>query len=168
MQFFEAITAEQYAWGMIITGIIFGISWYYDHLTHLRIWKKDITDGELRTHRMIFYASYGLIFALLLMAWFPLQALPLFIACWLARTLHETIDEIHWHLPRCTERETISHLIMLISAHAGILIVFAWGFFFQYEGLTDLPRWMHAAFIILTVFYAYVGHHERFYSASRA
>ncbi|MBX9768628.1 MAG: hypothetical protein K2X47_15245 [Bdellovibrionales bacterium] len=160
MHFLEEIPAEHFGLGIIITGVIFGIFWFLDHRTHLRIWEKDITDGELRSHRMILYASYCLMGSLFLMAWYPWQALPLFIGCWITRTVHEFIDEIHWHLPRCTERETLIHLIMWISIHTATAIAFSWGFFLQYRGLGDLPFWMHASFIAIFCVYSYIGHRE--------
>tara|TARA_B110001454_G_scaffold219198_1_gene251470 strand:+ start:40561 stop:41082 length:522 start_codon:yes stop_codon:yes gene_type:complete len=156
------VPALYFALGMIIFGLIFGVLWYTDHKTHLQIWKKDISDGELRTHRMILYASYGLMFSLLLMAWVPWIALPLFIGCWVTRTLHETLDEMFWHLPRCTEFETIVHLGMWICIHAGTAITFIWGFFFQYRGFGDLPWYLHACFVIIFLSYSYIGHHEIF------
>lgn len=155
-------TPLQFALGMILFGIPFAALWYLDHRTHLRIWKKDITDGELRTHRMILYASYGLMFSLLLMAWAPWLALPLFIGCWVTRTLHETMDEMFWHLPRCSESETLIHLGMWICIHSGIAVTFIWGFFFQYEGFAALPIWVHGLFVLIFLIYTYIGHHEIF------
>lgn len=159
---FQHITAIQFASGMVFFGLLFGVLWFIDHRTHMQIWQKDITDGELRTHRMILYASYGLMFSLLLMAWVSWLALPLFIGCWVTRTLHETLDELHWHLPRCSEFETMVHLGMWICIHAGTFITFTWGFFFQYRGFADLPVWIHALFGLIFASYSYIGHHEIF------
>jgi len=158
----QEISATKFAFGMSSFGVLFGLLWFIDHRTHLRIWKKDITDGELQTHRMILYASYGLMLSLFLMAWFPLLSLPLFIGCWIARTLHETMDEMFWHLPRCSEFETLIHLGMWICIHAGTFITFVWGFFLQYKGFTELPIIFHALFLIIFIAYSYIGHHEIF------
>ncbi len=157
-----------FALGMIAFGTGFGILWYIDHKTHLRIWQKDITDGELRTHRMILYSSYGLMFSLLLMAWLPWLALPLFIGCWVTRTLHEALDEMFWHLSRCTEFETLVHLGMWICIHTGTVITFIWGFFFQYQGFAQLPWLVHGCFAIIFIGYSYIGHHEIFDYKERA
>ncbi len=156
----QQIPAFQYSMGIILFGSIFGVLWFVDHRTHLMIWQKDISDGELRTHRMILYASYGLMFSLLLMAWFPILALPLFIGCWVTRTLHETMDEMFWHLPRCSEFETLVHLGMWICIHAGTFTVFIWGFFFQYKGFGELSALIHILFAIIFLVYSYIGKHE--------
>ncbi len=156
------LSAEMWATQILLFGAGFGIFWYLDHLTHLRIWKKDITDGELRTHRMILFASYGLMGSLFLMRWFPLAVLPIFIGCWVTRTLHEFLDELHWHLPRCTERETLIHVAMWIFIHAGTAVTFMWGFFLQFEGFEHLHWLFYLGFGSLFLFYTYVGHHEMF------
>ncbi|MEQ1878673.1 MAG: hypothetical protein ABL958_18665 [Bdellovibrionia bacterium] len=153
---------EPFAWQILIFGAGFGIFWYLDHLTHLRIWKKDITDGELRTHRMILYASYGLMGSLVLMRWIPWIVLPLFLGCWVTRTLHEFLDELTWHLPRCTERETLIHLAMWICIHAGTAVTFMWGFFLQFEGIETIHWLFYAGFGALFLTYSYIGHHEIF------
>jgi hypothetical protein len=160
MSWLDSIPSAHFAYGMLFFGIVFGIFWYIDHRTHLAIWKKDITDGELRTHRMILYASQGLMLSLLLMAWWPGQALFLFIGCWVTRTLHEFMDEIHWHLPRCSEKETLIHLVMWVCIHAGTAITFCWGFFRQYEGFELLALPVKIAFALIFVWYSWIGHHE--------
>lgn len=156
----EAISPTYLATAIFISGAVFVSLWYLDHRTHKEIWKKDITDGELRTHRMILYASYGLMACLLLLAWFPLEVLPFLIACWITRTLHETLDELHWHLPRCTERETLIHLGMWITIHAGTLLTFYWGFFLHYRGFTELPVVLYVGLGLVFAAMMWTGHHE--------
>lgn len=160
MSWLDAIPPHHFAYGMLFFGFFFGVFWYLDHKTHLAIWKKDITDGELRTHRMILYTSYGLMLSLLLMTWWPGQALFLFLGCWVTRTLHEFMDELHWHLPRCSERETIIHMIMWICIHGGTAVTFAWGFFRQYDGFAELGWPIHAAFVLIFLGYSYIGNRE--------
>jgi hypothetical protein len=96
------------------------------------------------------------------MAWSPWAALPLFIGCWFTRTLHEFLDELHWHLPRCSERETLIHLGMWITIHAGTAVTFIWAFFLQYKGFAGLPVWMHVSFAALFGVFSWIGHHEIF------
>lgn len=156
----EQISPETFASLILLFGILFGILWFLDHQTHLRIWKKDIKDGELLTHRLILYASYGLMAALFLMAWWPLLALPLFLGCWITRTTQEAIDEFRWHVDRCTEYESLLHLFMWITIHAGTAITFMWGFFLQFKGIGSLPIAFHLVFAVLFVFYSYIGQKE--------
>lgn len=145
-----------------VSGVLFTVLWFFDHRTHLAIWKRDITDGELRTHRMILYASYALQASLVLMAFSPWLALPLFVGAWITRTVHETIDEIHWHLPRCTERETMIHLGMWITIHAGTTAMFIWGFFYRFAGIFDLPRPVLAIFGAVFLAMGAIGRSELF------
>lgn len=136
-------SAEQFAFAIIVTGIIFTVFWYKDHLTHKKIWETEIDDGELRTHRMIFYASYGILLSTPFLASYPIIAIPIFFSCWITRLVHEGIDEFHWHLPRCTERETVLHLVMWISVHIGEALVFAWGAVYKFEGFMELHTAYH-------------------------
>ncbi len=152
--------AELFAIVILVTGALFAAFWYLDHLTHLEIWRQDITDGELKTHRMILYASYALMLSLGIFAISPWLGLPIFVGAWITRTLHETIDEFKWHLPRCTERETLIHLVMWITIHAGTAATFLWGFFWQYEGFGELSIFYRLGFAVLFVLYSVVGHLE--------
>ena len=147
---------------LLITGICFVVLWYMDHKTHLAIWKKDITDGELRTHRMILYSSYGLLAGLVLLAVSPIVALPLCIGCFISRLTHEFIDELHWHLPRCTERETLIHLGMWVSVQTGTFTLFVWGFAYQYQGFLELPWPFYVGFAAVAGAMGWIGHHEIF------
>jgi hypothetical protein len=145
-----------------ISGVLFTVLWYFDHRTHLAIWQRDITDGELRTHRLILYASYALQASLVLMAWSPWIALPLFLGAWITRTVHEAIDEFHWHLPRCTEREALIHLGMWITIHAGTTAMFIWGFFYRFEGILGLPKPILVVFGAVFVAMGAIGRSELF------
>lgn len=145
-----------------VCGVVFTVLWYLDHRTHLAIWRADITDGELRTHRLILYASYVLQASLVLMAWSPWLALPLFVGAWITRTVHEAIDEFHWHLPRCTERESLIHLGMWVTIHAGTTAMFLWGFCYRYEGIVALPTPILVVFGVVFVAMGAIGRRELF------
>lgn len=153
------VTPNQLAVAVLLSGMSFVALWYLDHKTHLTIWKRDITDGELMTHRMILYASYVLLGSLVLMAWLPGLALPLFVGAWVTRTLHEGIDELRWH-GRCTERETLIHLGMWVSVHMGTAAMFGWAWFFRYEGIQSLPFWMYPGFALTVGGMMVIGRRE--------
>ncbi len=159
MNLVDTVTPRELAVAVLVSGLLFSILWYLDHKTHLAIWKRDITDGELRTHRMILYASYVLLGSLVLLAWLPGLALPLFIGAFVTRTLHEGIDELRWH-GRCSERETLIHLGMWISVHAGTAALFVWGWFFRYDGIADLPLWMWGGYAAVFVAMSVIGRRE--------
>ena len=63
------------------SGLVFCALWWLDHKTHEAIWRADILDGELRTHRLILFASWGLLGSLVLMGFNRWVALPLFVGC---------------------------------------------------------------------------------------
>jgi hypothetical protein len=105
-------------------------------------------------------SSYGLQLSLIGFAWYPLHTLPFFVAFYVTRTLHEAIDEVKWHLDRCTERETLFHLGMWISIQGGIATLFIWGFFYRYEGVWTLPRPVLAAYALLAACLAWIGNRE--------
>lgn len=159
-EIFATYNCQTFAIYTLILGAFFTVVWYLDHKTHLRIWREDICDGELRTHRMILYASWGLQLSLALMAVAPLLALPLFIGTFITRFTHEFMDELHWHLPRCTERETILHLLMWISINTGTAVMFIWGFFYQYEGMLSLPLYLLVPMGLVALAMSYIGNRE--------
>jgi hypothetical protein len=144
----------------LFAGTVFTVLWYLDHRTHVRIGARDLGDRELRTHRMILYASYGLQLSFIGFAWFPLETLPVFIGFYITRTLHEFIDETRFHTERCTETETLLHLGMWITIQTGIATLFIWGFFYRYEGIGSLPLPVLVAYGILTLFLVWIGHQE--------
>lgn len=160
MDFILQISPLVWANEILLCGVVFGVFWFWDHKTHMEIWKKDISDGELRTHRMILYSSYGLMVCLILFRWFSIEVLPFFLGFWFTRTVHEFMDELHWHLPRCSEKETLIHLVMWIFIHTGTAVTFIWGYFTQFKGLESLPLFYHIGFISLFLVYSYIGHHE--------
>ncbi len=154
------VAGQTWAAQILFFGLVFTCAWYLDHKMHLKIWKKDISDGELRTHRMILYPSYGLLITLVLMRWFPYQVLPFFAGFWITRTLHEFLDELHWHLPRCSERETFIHLVMWIAVQGGIVASFIWGFFFQFKEIDSLPVYYYIGFTTFFIANSYIGYRE--------
>lgn len=145
---------------IIVSGIIFAVFWYLDHRTHLKIWKQDITDKELKTHRLILFASYGLQISFVVMYWTKWVALPIFIACWMTRLLHETIDEFKFHVERCTPFEDFVHLGMWITIHIGIVATFIWGFWLEYDGISTLSIMQMTLLIALFVVYGIIGSNE--------
>jgi hypothetical protein len=153
------VTPEQLSLTVLLSGISFSALWYLDHRTHERIWENEISDGELRTHRMILYASWVLLGSLVLMAWWPGIALPMFIGAFVTRTLHEGIDELRWHV-RCTERETLIHLGMWICVHTGTAAMFLWAWVHRYAGLADLPLWIWIGYGVILVAISAIGHRE--------
>ena len=148
------------SWGVIILGSIFSCAWYMDHLTHKKIWEEDITDSELRTHRMILYASWGLQLSLALFAVNRFIALPIFIGSLITRFVHEAIDELKFHVDRCDERETLIHLVMWLTINSGTALVFLWGFFFQYKGFSELPIYHYILWGIIFIVMGYIGNRE--------
>lgn len=152
--------ALELAWTIVISGVTFCYLWYLDHQTHLNIWKTDIQDGELRTHRMILYASYGLALGLLLMVWFKWFGLCLFLASFLTRLVQESIDEFVWHRSRCTERETLLHLGMWVSVYVGSFSLGIWGVFFDYRDFWNVPTPLHLGMLAIAVTMGIIGHRE--------
>ena len=94
---------------------------------------------------LIIFAVF--VFSLIAMFWFPMEALPFFIALLFTRTAHEFMDELKYHMDRCTIYETMLHLAMWISVLANTILMFSWGFFTQYRGLFDL----HPSFFVFAL-----------------
>lgn len=138
MHYIDQISPAAFALMILITGTLFTIFWMLDSVTHGKLVKIDITDKELQTHRNILLTSVLMEISLLLMYWFPLLMLPLFFAFFMTRTVHEFIDELHWHADRCTPYESMLHLVMWVSILANTAAMFIWGFFTQYKGLENL------------------------------
>jgi len=132
----------------LTAGTVFTVFWFLDSRTHAKLVHTDITDPELRTHRVLILASGLMEFSLILMYWFRWEALALFSAAFITRTAHEFMDELKFHIDRCTFGETMYHLIMWISVLTKTFVLFIWGFFFRYEGITELPVWMYVWAII--------------------
>jgi hypothetical protein len=140
---------EYFAISIIINYSIFALTWAIDAHFHNKYLNEEKYQGELKTHLLILIPSILMEISLILMYWFPIESLPFFLACYLTRTIQEFIDEHHWHVNRCTLTESILHLVMWISVHAKTFITFIWGFFYQYQGITELPFWMYSLFFLV-------------------
>ena len=93
--------------------------------------------------------------SLVLMYWNPWLMLPLFIAFFITRLVHEFIDELHFHTDRCSKYESTLHLGMWVSVLTKTAAMFMWGFFTQFDGVLELPVIMYVwgAIILLTMGY---------------
>lgn len=147
---------------ILICSSVFVVAWTFDAYTHAGIAHQDISDPELKTHRILILSSGMLQFTLLLFYWFDIEVLPIFLALLLTRTIHEVIDEVKYHQARCTFRETLFHFIMWLSILSQIGFMFYWGFFFHYEGLAGLPIAYFAWGIILVILMAWISWKEWF------
>ena len=136
---------------VLLSASAFTFFWFLDSKMHSALVHSDISDPELRTHRVLILSSGMMEFSLILMYWFRWEALALFIAAFITRTAHEFIDELKFHADRCTFRETLFHLIMWITVLTKTFSLFIWGFFFRYEGVTELPVWMYVWAILIIV-----------------
>jgi hypothetical protein len=149
------VTPMQWALMTLSAGTVFTIFWILDALTHKELVKVDITDRELQTHRNILAASMLMELSLVLMYWSPWLMLPLFIAFFITRLVHEFIDELHFHTDRCSKYESTLHLGMWISVLSKTGAMFMWGFFTQFDGVLELPMYMYVwgGIIFLTMGY---------------
>jgi hypothetical protein len=145
---------------ILIAATIFTIFWGLDAKTHKKLVEIDITDKELQTHRNILTASLIMEVSLVMMFWFPLAMLPIFIASFLTRFVHEFIDELHFHSDRCSPYESMLHLGMWVSVLTKIAAMFIWGFFLQYEGIWNLPVYFYPWAIILFMSMTYISYVE--------
>ena len=146
-------------WAILILGsaTLFTLAWSLDARTHKKLAEHDITDQEFQTHRNILTASLLMELSLVGMYWFPLYMLPIFIASFLTRLVHEFIDELKYHSDRCTPHESRLHLIMWISVLTKAAAMFIWGFFASYEGIESLPIALYIWGVILLSVLAYVS-----------
>ncbi len=147
---------------ILICSSVFVVAWGYDAYTHAGIAKQDISDPELKTHRILILSSGMLQFTLLLFYWFDIEVLPIFLALLLTRTIHEVIDEVRYHQERCSFFETVLHFIMWISILSQIGFLFYWGFFFHYQGLATLPSLYFVWGLLLVVLMGLIGLKEWF------
>jgi len=139
-----------YGYLVLILSFIFLIAWALDSKTHGELAKKEITDKELQTHRLILIPSILMELSLVGMYWSPWISLPFFLGFYLVRTVHEFIDEIHFHTDRCTKKESYYHLIMWCTVHIKTFLLFIWGFFLQFAGIESLPVIFYIVYIIIT------------------
>jgi hypothetical protein len=152
MEQINSVSPIFWASSILITGALFAIFWTLDALQHKELVHIDITENELKTHRIILLTSMLMELSLIAMFWFPIEALPFFIALLFTRTAHEFMDELKYHMDRCSMYETMLHLAMWISVLANTVLMFMWGFFTQYIGLCDLhPSFLVCAFTIFIV-----------------
>ncbi|MEL6674521.1 MAG: hypothetical protein AAFR61_20090 [Bacteroidota bacterium] len=128
-----------WASGILISATLFSAFWFLDALTHKELVKVDITDRELQTHRNILATSMLMELSLVLMYFWSWEILPLFLAFFITRTAHEFIDELHFHVGRCTPFETTLHLVMWVTVLSKTGFMFMWGFFTNYAGIWELP-----------------------------
>jgi hypothetical protein len=134
----EHIKANEFALAILCSATLFAIFWLLDSRTHGKLVKVDITDKELQTHRIILLTSVLMEGSLVLFFWSDILILPLFLAFFITRTVHEFIDELHWHANRCSAYESMLHLGMWISILANTFFMFIWGFFTHYKELAEL------------------------------
>lgn len=146
-----------FAIGTLLSASVFTVLWLLDSLTHAKLIKVDITDKELQTHRNIMLTSILMEISLVLMYWFHFEVLPLFIAFFITRTIHEFIDELHWHANRCSQYENFLHLGMWISVLTKTGYMFMWGFYYQFEGIWDLHPLLFIWGILLIIAMAIIS-----------
>jgi hypothetical protein len=160
MNYIYNIHPAFFAWAILISATVFTVTWFLDAITHSRLVKVDITEKELNTHRVLILTSGLMELSLLLMYWFHFEVLPLFLAAFITRTVHEIIDEMHWHTGRCSFYETMLHLVMWISILHKTFLMFLWGFFTHYQGLSELHPAFYAWGIIIVIVMTYTSWKE--------
>lgn len=149
-----------FATSILITASIFTVVWYFDSLTHAKMVKVDLTDKELQTHRNILFVSLLMEGSLGLMYWFDYEVLALFIALFITRTVHEFIDELHFHTERCSPYESMLHIGMWVTVLTKTSLMFMWGFFHHYNGIWELhPGYFVWGFLVLTGM-SWISHNE--------
>lgn len=156
MDFLE-VTPTMWALMILLAASAFTMLWYLDALTHKEIAKADISDKELTTHRILISTSILMEFALVGMYWSSFLFLPIFIAAFITRTAHEFIDELHFHVDRCSPRETALHLGMWLSVLIKTSAMFIWGFFSNYEGVESLPLLFYIWAILIFLVMSYTS-----------
>jgi len=157
MELFNNTTPLFWAVLILVSATVFTIAWMMDALTHKELAHVDITDRELHTHRNILVASMAMEVALVAMYWYPVLMLPVLIGAGITRFSQEFIDELRYHTDRCTPYESRLHLVMWVSVWAKAAAMFMWGFFTQYEGVTELPVFVYVwAGLIMTIM-AYIS-----------
>lgn len=162
IQVFENISPIYWASLSLIALTGFSILWYFDSRTHAKLVRIDILDKELQVHRNILAASVLMELSLISMYWFPLKSLPIFLAFFITRLVHEFIDEMHFHTDRCTVYESRLHLGMWIFVLIKTFALFIWGFFTQYNGIETLPFIFYLWAGLLFVLMSYTGFVEWF------
>ena len=161
MSAISEISPLAFALIILISGTSFTCFWWLDSITHGKLAHNDITPQELTTHRIILATSLFMMTSLFLMYWFePLILLPFFIAGFITRTAHETMDEIHFHINRCTPYESLLHLGMWLSILTNTTALFMWGFFTQYAGIESLSPILAFWALLIGISIIYISKQE--------
>jgi hypothetical protein len=160
MSFIDKISPVYFATVILVSATVFTVTWFLDALTHARIVKAEISERELHTHRILIITSMLMEFSLVLMYWFPYEVLALFLAAFLTRTVHEFIDELHWHTNRCSFYESLLHLVMWLTVLTKTFLMFMWGFFTQYRGLAELHPAFYVWGIAVVICMAFISRKE--------
>lgn len=150
---------------ILASSTLFVCAWALDARTHAGIARQDISDPELRTHRILILSSGLMQLCLLLFYWFDYEVLPFFIALFFTRTTHEVIDEVRYHQERCTFYETLLHFSMWVSVISQVGFLFYWGFFYHYAGLENLPVFHFIWGILLVLLMSLISRQEWFLTA---
>lgn len=153
MDFMHEISPLYWASLILISATGFTVLWLFDALTHKELVEVDITDKELQTHRNILVVSVLMEMSLVGMYWWNFEMLPLFLTFFIVRTIHEFIDELHFHTDRCSVYESRLHLGMWVFVIGKTMAMFMWGFFTQYQGIESLPLiyYIWGALILMTM-----------------
>lgn len=138
MDFIQHIDPAVFAPLVLVSATVFTLFWGLDAATHAKLAHIDITDRELTTHRIILATSLVMVLSLLLMYWWPVAMLPVFFGSFITRTVHEFLDELHYHMDRCTPYESMLHLLMWMAILTNTAAMFIWGFFTQFKGVETL------------------------------
>ena len=139
MGLFDEVSSIYWATVVLISATGFTILWSLDAVTHKRLVEIDITDKELQAHRNILVTSLLMEMSLVAMYWWNIEALPFFFTFLIVRTVHEFIDELHFHTDRCSAYESRLHLGMWLFVFIKTISLFIWGFFTNYKGIEELP-----------------------------
>lgn len=160
MDFLIEISSVEWALLILLSATVFTVAWTLDAITHKELAHKNLTRLELDTHRRILLASFIMEVSLVSAYWIGALALPLFIGAFITRLVHEFIDELKFHTDRCTFYESMLHLIMWISVISKTAAMFCWGFFFQFQGVKDLPVVLMAWGAAIILVMSYVSYKE--------
>ncbi len=160
MTFFDSVPTV--FWPVLVLGAstVFTIFWGLDSITHQKLARIDISDREFQVHRNILVVSVLMEASLVLVYWFGYAMLPFFIALFITRTVHEFIDELHFHTERCTPYESYLHLGMWISVLTKTIGLFIWAFIYQYNNLSDLPSILYIWGAIIIILMTYISYRE--------
>lgn len=160
MEYFSTINSTFWITCILGSASIFTILWGLDALTHKKLVEADLTDKELQTHRQILVASFLMEISLVLVFWFGYAMLPFFISFFIVRTVHEFIDELHFHVKRCTPYESYLHLGMWMSVLVKTSALVMWGFGSRYDGFVELPIFYYCWMAIVLAVMSFISYKE--------